>query len=346
MSTRINDRVVGLSPNALTSETVSSTHKSTAIPLEYITGVGIVVKATVGASTAGTADTGEEEVTRFTFPNFATIASGDYIVVYDTAGLAWAVAADKTGAAAEPTGAIWTAIPAGRKAQVDLSVGVTTNVEVAAAFEVALDALTSFPFDTNDTAADGTMLVTANLRGICTNSTVKNADDSGAGTITATTTVAGEDSKVSAGDDTINFGSVDWETGRKGQLSISSGSLPTGLAAATDYYLIKISTGVFRFATSLVNALAGVTYQNISTQGSDSEVITFTPSALAGANVKAQVAVEDVDASYVDWDSAQNITATANFKINVADCNYRFLRVVTTLTAGQIALETQYCLKG
>ena len=87
----------------------------------------------VSAPSAKTFDSGGAEVDTFTFDTFANTTSGDYMVVYDTAGLAWAAAADKTGSAPAPTGAIWTAIPAGRKVQVDISTA-TTAADVAALF--------------------------------------------------------------------------------------------------------------------------------------------------------------------------------------------------------------------
>ena len=62
---------------------------------------------------------------------------------------------------AEPTDATWIAIPAARKCQVDVS-GDTTAADVAASFEVGLDGLTGFSsvLTTDDTAADGTMVIT------------------------------------------------------------------------------------------------------------------------------------------------------------------------------------------
>lgn len=67
---------------------------------------------------------------------------------------------------AEPTGAIWTAIPANKKGQADIS-GATTAANVAAIFETAFDALTGFTsvVTSDDTAADGTMLMTAVVDG-------------------------------------------------------------------------------------------------------------------------------------------------------------------------------------
>lgn len=139
-----------------------------------------------------TAKTAVQEIQTLTFDTQENTVAGDYFVVYDDAGLAWAFAADTTGTDEEPTGAIWTAIPAGRKAQVDIS-AATTAAEVAAAFELVMDALSGFSseFTTDDSAADGTMIVTAATAKLLTSGVVKNEDDSGAGSIAIAVTTAG-----------------------------------------------------------------------------------------------------------------------------------------------------------
>ncbi len=134
------------------------------------------------------------------FPDTAASTGGDYFVVYDAAGLAWAAALNKSGADPAPTGAIYAAIPAGRKTNVDIS-GAVNDEDVAALVETALNALTGFSaaFTTDDTAADGTMLITRDTKGPTTAPVVKNADDSGAGSITSTNTTAGVASTAPTG---------------------------------------------------------------------------------------------------------------------------------------------------
>lgn len=56
----------------------------------------------------------------------------------------------------------------------------------------------------------------------------------------------------------------------------TAGSLPTGLAAATDYYVILNDQDSFWLATSLANALAGT---KITTSGSQNGVHTLAPQA-------------------------------------------------------------------
>lgn len=127
----------------------------------------------------------DAQVQLLTFPTKAGSTDGDYVVITDKNGLEWAIALDKTGAAAaEPTGAAWADIPAGRKDYVDIS-AATTAASVAALIETALNALTGFSsvFTTDDTAANGTMELQSTAAGYGVAPVPHNADDSGAGSI-------------------------------------------------------------------------------------------------------------------------------------------------------------------
>jgi len=70
-----------------------------------------------------------------------------------------------------------------------------------------------------------------------------------------------------------------FKTGIKVQVSNSGGALPTGLAAATDYYIIKIAANTFKLASGLVDANAG-TPINLTSDGTGTN--TVTPQAVAG----------------------------------------------------------------
>ena len=130
------------------------------------------------------------ETQTLTFPSKAASTDGDYVVITDGSGVEWAIALDKTGAAAAtPTGAAWVAVGASRKAYVDIS-GATTAAQVAAVVETALDALTGLTsaMTTDDSAANGTMLLTMLVAGNAADPEPHNADDSGAGSITGVQT--------------------------------------------------------------------------------------------------------------------------------------------------------------
>ena len=142
------------------------------------------VQTTNVATTAG--------VQTLTFAAKAATGDGNYVVVEDRAGTKWAIAADLTGTSPEPTGAIWTAIPAANKAQSDIS-ATTDAASVAAAFELAFDGLTGFTalIVTSDVAANGTMTFTQ-VKGGTIDDVVSNLeDDSGAGSVTAANTTPG-----------------------------------------------------------------------------------------------------------------------------------------------------------
>lgn len=72
-------------------------------------------------------------------------------------------------------------------------------------------------------------------------------------------------------------------TGQKCQIA-TTGALPTGLAAATTYYVRKIDANSFNLCTSLANAAAG-TY--IATTGSQSGVHTLTACSITLSLSKA-----------------------------------------------------------
>lgn len=79
-------------------------------------------------------------------------------------------------------------------------------------------------------------------------------------------------STVSTAADTFAIVGHGYYTGLKVQVS-STGTLPTGLSASTDYYIISVTSDTMRFATSLANALAG-TYVDITAVGSGNMTVS------------------------------------------------------------------------
>lgn len=75
-------------------------------------------------------------------------------------------------------------------------------------------------------------------------------------------------------------------TGTRVRLT-TSGTLPGGLATATDYYVIKISDGTFELATSYANAIAG-TQIDITSAGTGTHTVNWLlPRYTNGAGVQA-----------------------------------------------------------
>ena len=139
-------------------------------------------------------------VSTLTFPTVAGSTGGDYIVITDTNGDTWAAALNKSGSDPVPSGAIYTAIPAGRKVNVNIS-GGTDEASVAALVETALNALTGFTalITTDDTAADGTMTLTHVAKAPVTVPVPHNENDAGAGSISAASTTTGVASVAPSG---------------------------------------------------------------------------------------------------------------------------------------------------
>lgn len=71
-----------------------------------------------------------------------------------------------------------------------------------------------------------------------------------------------------------------FRTGIKVRVSNSGGALPTGLVAATDYYVIKIDADTFYLAESLIASTNPLAFINITTNGTGTN--TVTPQAVAG----------------------------------------------------------------
>lgn len=82
---------------------------------------------------------------------------------------------------------------------------------------------------------------------------------------------------VTTGTDTIvHSGTVDIKTGAKLTIAVvSTGTLPTGITAATTYWAIRVSATSIKLATSLANALAG-TPVDITAAGTGQNKITVT----------------------------------------------------------------------
>lgn len=322
---------------------VITTSNGTEYDLQNVDHFSIQCVVDVNTPSAKNFVAGEQAIETLTFDSKANTGDGDYVVVYDTAGLAWAVAADKTGSSPAPTGAVWAAIPAGRKAQANIS-AATDAASVAAIFETAFDGITGFTavITSDDSAADGTMTMTPVLRGPVTASVVKDDDDAGAGSISAATTNAGVASTVELTDNEITITAHGLTTGLKGQLTTTD-TLPAGLSTGTDYYVIVVDDDTIQLASSLANALAG-TDIDITDQGTDGATHTFTATSLAGATVALQKSNDGTNFDTIG--SATSITVDGNVWFSATDVNYRYARLQYTLTAGRLSSTNYIVGKG
>lgn len=145
---------------------------------------------------------------------------------------------------------------------------------------------------------------------------------------------------TAAASDICTKSSHGMKTGLKVQVS-STTTLPAGLSAATDYFIIYLSVDTFSLASSLNNANAG-TAIDITDAGTGTH--TITPTALAGCNVKFQGSNDN--SNWIDLASATNITATVNLLTEKVDPMFDYVRAYFTMTAGQISITQITTLKG
>jgi hypothetical protein len=321
------------------SVTLSST--SDAVTLDKFETCDVTAQITGANPSAKTFISGTYEVQTITFPTKAGATGGDYVVFYDQAGNAWAAALNKSGTDPVPTGALYTAIPAGRKTNVDISAD-TTAAQVAARVETAIDALTGLTavITTDDSAANGTMTFTQLVPGPTTNAIPKNADDSGAGSITAAETTPGVASDVNLTSDSISEVGHGYGTGMKGALT-TGGTLPVGLSA-TDYYAIRVDADNYKYATSQANALAG-TAVDITGYGIGTH--TFTPATALAGSVKLQKnnMPDGATAAWVDIASpaSNTFSAAEDMDFGTFTASMRQIRAVATVTSGTVVASVQ-----
>lgn len=139
--------------------------------------------------------------------------------------------------------------------------------------------------------------------------------------------------------DILTSASHGYKTGLKGQVSTTL-TLPGGLAATTDYFVIFVDANSYKLATTHANAVAGVAI-DITTAGTG--VQTFTATALAGGMITVQYSLDDL--TFINVAAGTAITATSVFALNIDRPAYRFIRLAFTLTAGQLSVVNKIALK-
>lgn len=124
----------------------------------------------------------------------------------------------------------------------------------------------------------------------------------------------------------------------------TTGTLPSGISLATDYFVIPVTATTFKIATSLANAQAG-TAVDITSQSSAAAVNTITATPLAGATIKLQQA-NSASGPWVDLGTATTITGTMDVYLEKDRPTSHYVRAVLTLTAGSISTTLQVIGKG
>jgi len=125
-----------------------------------------------------------------------------------------------------------------------------------------------------------------------------------------------------------------YTTGVKGQFT-TTGTLPSGINLATDYWIIKVDNDTISIATSLANAQAG-TVETLNSVGSGTH--TFTPTAFGGAVLKLQSSNDGTN--FIDLPSCQiTLSASGCSLFNVVEPAYRHLRFAFIPGAGAVDLK-------
>lgn len=128
-------------------------------------------------------------------------------------------------------------------------------------------------------------------------------------------------------------------TGLKVQLTTTT-TLPAGLALATDYFIVVLTSDTFKLATSLANALAG-TIIDITDAGTGVHTVAVT--ALAGASYKIQASIDSI--SWVDIAAATPITVSITVLAEKLTPLYAYLQVVYLITAGRMSIVQNLLIK-
>jgi hypothetical protein len=140
---------------------------------------------------------------------------------------------------------------------------------------------------------------------------------------------------------TITISAHGYTAGLKVQIS-NPGTLPTGITASTDYFVIVVDADTIKLASSLINALAG-TAVSITNIGSGTNTVNVT--ALAGASVKLQQSNDNINWSDISGTST-SITVDSVLFLEKDRPTYRYARQYLTLTAGHVSLSSAVLVKG
>jgi hypothetical protein len=159
---------------------------------------------------------------------------------------------------------------------------------------------------------------------------------------------------VNVGTNVITLASHGMNTGLKVQFT-TVGTLPSPLVTATDYYVISVTSGTFKLATSLSNALAN-TAIDLTDDGTGTfvidvqDVLSGTLKLQASNNAFADRTNNETrsDAIWVDIPSSSTTLTGGSTQTfwNVSEAHYEAVRIVWTRTVGQGSMDIYFVAKG
>lgn len=255
-------------------------------------------------------------------PSAVACASGVYANL-TVADLKWTAVAIGTGG-----NSISITITAGAThgAEVITVVGNAITIQIEDGVSTATEVKTAY-----DLSAAAVALATVSITGTPSNAqaaaTIASLASGSATDINLTTNVFTE----------VAHGFV---TGLKVQVTTST-TLPTGISAITDYFIVKVDADTFKLSDTLAHALAGTNIIDVTAYGAGNQ--TFTPVAIAGGSIELQKSNDGTN--FVIEGSATNVTADANVFLEKDRPTFKFARVKLTLTAGAITAVYNVAVK-
>lgn len=222
---------------------------------------------------------------------------------------------------------------AGNSITIAYTAGGTAGAEVVTVVGTAISVQIESGVSTGTqvkTAVDASVAASA-LISVAITGTGSNAQV----TASVTPLATGVNSEVDITANTLAIPSHGYSTGLKVRLT-TTGTLPGGLATATDYFVIVVDDNTIKLATSLVNAEAG-TAIDITTQGSSGAVNTVTAVALSGASVTFQKSNDGVN--WINIEATTSISADGSVLLSQPNVCYRYFKAVKAITAGIFNLK-------
>lgn len=288
-----------------------------------------------------TAVTGTVADYTVTFPATAGATEGDFLLFSDASGQNWIVALDVDGTGIANAGALFTSVPAVRRAVVDISALVGADA-VAAACVAALNLLGGFvaAFSLTDNA-DGTVEFIPTVRGPLATFASYIAAETAVGSITFAPTVAGVDSAFMLTSEIVHKVGHGLTTGQSVKLTIGAGAIPAPFVAGTTYFVIRVGVNDFQLAASLADAVAG-TPIGINDQGTAGETVTFTVQANVGT-LYMEYTTDLLPTSSSVWvaiDTINLVTASSPVQTRIPVNYYNQIRCRLAVTSGNLTSIT------
>lgn len=158
-----------------------------------------------------------------------------------------------------------------------------------------------------------------------------------------------EDTDVTVGTDTITSVAHGLQQGTLVTLT-STGTLPAGLALATNYYVIYVDADNFKLAADLADAAAGTAVDITAAAGGGTHTVVIT--AALDVTITAQATAKDdpqVDADWIDLASPAPVNPTDTTPAAIFTTNYawyRHLRFKMETVSGIPNVRIDICTKG